>query len=295
MTEAVRVSIYIEAIERSYPDFSVRSIEPHTPGQNNDVLLVNDAFIFRFPKYAEGIDQLATEVAILKGIGDYVTLPIPQITFKQLATRTVGQAFVGYRMLTGKPLSRETFLGIQDERTLEGLAHQLAQFLRELHQVPVETAIARQLSVSDTYDEWSTLYAHIREKCCPLMRADAQEWSTRHFETFLGDPAHFARTPVLKHGDFGTTNILFDPPGQVISGILDFGGAGLGDPAYDFAGLLSSYGDAFLQRCVTTYPEIEAFWDRITLYQSSFALLEALFGIENHDQEAFESGIEKYV
>ena len=241
------------------------------------------------------VAELREQVAILKGIGDYVTLPIPQITFEQLAIPTVGRVFVGYRLLAGEPLSRETFLGIQDERTLEGLAHQLAQFLRELHQVPVETAIAHQLSVSDTYEEWSTLYARIREKCFPLMRRDAQEWTARSFETFLGDPAHFARTPVLKHGDFGTTNILFDRPGQVISGILDFGGAGLGDPAYDFAGLLSSYGKAFLQRCVTTYPEIEAFWDRITFYQSSFALLEALFGIENHDQEAFESGIENNV
>lgn len=100
---------------------------------------------------------------------------------------------------------------------------------------------------------------------------------------------------MLKHGDFGTTNILFDLPRQMISGILDFGGAGLGDPAYDFAGLLSSYGEAFLQRCIMTYPEIEAFWDRIIFYQGTFALLEALFGIENHDQAAFESGIANYV
>lgn len=180
-----RVATYIEAIERSYPDFSVHSVELNTPGQNNDVLLVNEQFIFRFPKYTEGIDQLATEVAILKGIGDYVTLPIPQITFEQLTIRTVGQVFVGYRLLAGEPLSRETFLGVRDERTLEGLAHQLAQFLRELHQVPVETAIAHPLSVSDTYDEWSTIYARLREKCFPFMRRDAQQWTTRSFETFF--------------------------------------------------------------------------------------------------------------
>lgn len=289
------LATYIEAIERTYPDFSVRSVEANPLGQNNDVLLVNNAFIFRFPKYAQGIDQLATEVAILKGIGKYVTLPIPQITFEQLAIPTVGQVFVGYHLLPGEPLLRETYVGVQDERILESLAHQLARFLRELHQVPVERAITHQLSVCDTYDEWSTIFARIREKCFPFMRADAQQWTIRSFETFLGDSAHFARTPVLKHGDFGTTNILFDRPRQVISGILDFGEAGLGDPAYDFAGLLSSYGEAFLQRCVTTYPEIEAFWNRIIFYQSTFALLEALFGIENQDQEAFKSGIENYV
>lgn len=289
------LTAYIQTIERSYPDFSVRSAKATMHGQNNDVLLVNETFIFRFPKYAEGIDQLATEVALVNGIRNFVTLPIPHITFEQLATRTVGQAFVGYHLLAGEPLSRETFLGIQDESILEGLAQQLAQLLRELHLVPVEMVIAQRLAVSDTYQEWSDIYGRIREKCFPFMREDAQKSARRHFETFLDNPAHFLATPVLKHGDFGTTNILVDLPGQVISGILDFGGAGLGDPAYDFAGILSSYGEAFLRRCVPTYPEREVFWDRITFYQGTFALLEALFGIENHDQAAFESGIKEYV
>ena len=40
---------------------------------------------------------------------------------------------------------------------------------------------------------------------------------------------------------------------------------------------------------------IESFLDRVHFYRGTFALLEALFGIENDDQRAFESGIKEYV
>jgi aminoglycoside 2''-phosphotransferase len=127
------------------------------------------------------------------------------------------------------------------------------------------------------------------------MRQDAREWAIRHFESFLNNPHHFVYESVLRHGDFGATNILFDPQRQVITGIIDFSNAGLGDPAYDFAGLLSSYGESFLKRCTSTYPEIESFWSRILFYQGTFALVEALFGLENNDRKAFESGIRQYL
>ncbi len=64
---------------------------------------------------------------------------------------------------------------------------------------------------------------------------------------------------------------------------------------YDFAGILNGYGEFFLRRFDKTYPEIESFWERIWFYKGTFALLEALFGIENNDKEAFSNGIEAYM
>ena len=42
-------------------------------GQNNDVLIVNDDLIFRFPRDEEGIDKLETEVALLGRLRPFVT------------------------------------------------------------------------------------------------------------------------------------------------------------------------------------------------------------------------------
>jgi len=40
---------------------------------------------------------------------------------------------------------------------------------------------------------------------------------------------------------------------STISGIIDFGDSGLGDPAYDFAGILSSF-MRFFDMCINLYP-----------------------------------------
>jgi aminoglycoside 2''-phosphotransferase len=286
---------YIAAILRKYPVFVVHSARLDSHGQHNDVLIINAEFVFRFPRYPEGIKRLEIETALLAGIQNHVTLSVPRITFDNLAAQAVGEAFVGYRLIAGEPLQRQIVQTMLDEQVLQTLAQQLSGFLKEFHQIPVEAAIGSQLPIFDTLDECIDIYTRIRDKCFPYMRQDAREWTIHHFEPFLNNPHHSEYEPVLRHGDFGTTNILFDPQRQVITGIIDFSGAGLGDPAYDFAGLLSSYGESFLKRCVSTYPAIESFWSRILFYQGTFALLEALFGLENNDRKAFENGIRQYV
>jgi aminoglycoside 2''-phosphotransferase len=100
---------------------------------------------------------------------------------------------------------------------------------------------------------------------------------------------------VLRHGDFGTGNLIYDPEARRMAGVIDFGGAGLGDAATDMAGLLSSYGETFLARCAAYYPAIEAASTRIRFYYGTFALQEALFGIENGDEQAFASGMATFV
>ena len=147
----------------------------------------------------------------------------------------------------------------------------------------------------DTYEESAGIYARIQEKLFGYMRPDARAWAAGHFEGFLTDASNFQYEPVLKHGDFGPSNILFDREKQRVTGIIDFGSSGLGDPAYDFAGLLSGYGEGFLEYCAVVYPAVTDFMGRIRFYQGTFALLEALFGIENGDEEALRAGLERYV
>jgi aminoglycoside 2''-phosphotransferase len=49
------------------------------------------------------------------------------------------------------------------------------------------------------------------------------------------------------------------------------------------------------ERCKKANPGMVSFLDRIRFYRGTFALIEALFGIENGDEEPFRSGIETYV
>ena len=226
--------MYVQRIHSVYPDLQIETVSFNNAGQNNDILIINEEFICRFPKYTAAVAELKIETAILSGIQDYITLNIPNPIYKSLETPRVGQAFVGYRLIPGEPLWHDTLMLIDDDKTLDVLATQLATFLKELHHIPVDEAIACDLPVCDSYDECVDIYARFRGKLFPYMRPDASNWTASHFETFLSNPGNFEYKLVLKHGDFGTSNILFDVKTQTINGIIDFGGSGLGDPAYDF-------------------------------------------------------------
>ncbi len=284
----------LQAIHAAYPDLSVQNTRLHNKdGQYNDILIVNEEIIFRFPRYPEGIENIRNEVRILERIQGYTTLPIPNPAYTCIDTQTIGKAFMGYEMIPGEPLWRETLHSIEDDEVLQRLATQLAVFLKELHSIPIEV-LGTDLPINDSQKEWRKLYTEFREHLFPFMRPDACDEVIKHFETYLNEPGLQAYKPSLRHGDFGTGNILYDWKNQAISGIIDFGFAGLGDPALDIAAAMS-YGESFFARYSMTYPNIESMLGRAHFYRGTYALYEALHGIKHGDEEAFKSGIAAYI
>lgn len=283
---------YIRAIQKIYPEFKITSFKLNQHGQNSDVLVINKQWVFRFPKYDHVLEKFCAEVDLLQALQGRLPLPIPNPVYLHLETGA--HSFIGYKMIPGEPLWRETYWAIKDKQVIESLVDQLANFLHALHKLPAGELLSKPLQVDDTYQLVNAFYERIQQKLFVFMRPDARHQVNEHFQRFLGNPGNFLYQPVLKHSDFGSSNILYDKESQRISGIIDFSSSKLGDPAYDFAGLLSCYGDAFIHHCADYYPEIDTFFERILFYQGTFALEEALFGFENEDSTAFEAGIAQY-
>jgi aminoglycoside 2''-phosphotransferase len=286
---------FIKYITRVYPDLFIMEFYVNEIGQNNDVIVVNDSLVFRFPKYEQGIAQLKRETEILKYIKEIVSLPIPVPIFKSFDEPEPGKVFTGYNLIEGTPLWRECLKELKSEKQLNDLASQLASFLEEIHSVSGETA-SREVKLEPRHprEEMSDLYERIKDKLFPFMRKESQEEVSESFENFLNDDVLSNFDITLIHGDFGASNILWNQGTSEISGIIDFGGSGIGDPAYDFAGILSSYGEDFFNRCIELYPTGHEIAKRVHFYKSTFALQEALHGIEHDDRQAFENGIKDY-
>lgn len=79
-----------------------------------------------------------------------------------------------------------------------------------------------------------------------------------------------------------------------ISGIIDWGFCGLGDPAQDLGALLASYGEAFVARVCRHYPALGKGLARARFYRRQYALLQALFALRDGDQAEFDDGIAAY-
>ena len=286
---------YLQAIHDVYPDLKIESIQLFQHGQFNDILLIDNQTIFRFPKTQREADKLATETALLRNLQSYVTLPIPDPAYQSQKNAPPGQIFMGYHFLPGEPLWPERLYALRDEKQIQHLANQLATFLQQLHTISAER-LEVKLSGFRGCEEWQELYDRFQNKLFPFMRQDARSSVKKQFEDFLSDERNCNYIPALIHGDFGPSNILYNAQTNSISGIIDFSFARWGDPAVDFAAILCSvsYGERFLERFADSYPGIEKTLPRARFYESTFALQEALYGIEDGDQEAFESGIVEY-
>lgn len=287
---------YVAYLQRLYPELQINSVYINEIGQNNDVLIVNDNIVFRFPKYEKGIQKLRIETQLLEKISPFITLQIPNLIYQGFQNEVPGKVFAGYEMIEGDPFWKNVFTEINDEKQLQKLAYTLARFLKELHEILLSTFESiMQCDSTDMYSEINSLYSQLKEHVYPFMRNVARKEVSTSFELYLNESSHFNFTPSLVHGDFGMTNILYSATKKNISGVIDFGGASIGDPAYDFAGILASYGEEFLQLFEAYYPNLEAVKERMYFYKSTFALQEALFGVLNNDKKAFEAGIAQYV
>lgn len=289
-----RIQNYVEKIRTHCPGLEIASAEFIPKGQYNDVLVVNSSLIFRFAKVRPAIDTFRQEVFILGHLQDRISVPIPNPTYINIETDKIGEVFLGYPMIPGKSLWREEFQKISNPDARKRMASQLAMFLKELHQNEI-AEIFSELPNSDNLNIWMEMYREIQEKLYAFMRSDARKRISAHFEKYLNHPEHYSFEPRLRHGDFGTGNILFNPDKLSISGIIDFDFVGIGDPAVDFAGLFISYGEEFYRMCYSVYPEMKLALERVRFYCGTFALQEALFGFENDDKAAFEAGMEGYV
>ncbi|TGB03557.1 phosphotransferase family protein [Halobacillus salinus] len=285
---------YERRIKELYPDLKIDQIEWNEIGQNNDVIIVNNSLVFRFPKYIEGIYKLEKETKILDQIKGNVSLSIPRPQYRAFEPYEVGKVFTGYPFIQGSPLWSQTMKEIKNEEHIQVLSSQLVAFLSELHSQPVASLDIKKQTAKDIRQSVVELYNDFQEKLFPYMKEISKSEVSHNFEGFLSRDELFDFDTVLIHGDFGASNILWDPTTNRISGVIDFGEAEIGDPAYDFAGLLASYGQPFVERCLSLCPEGEKVLDRITFYKSTFALQEALHGWKNSDVEAFENGIRDY-
>lgn len=285
---------YVKTIRRQFPNLNIYEWEKIDLGQNNDVIMVNNTYIFRFPKYSKGIERLYVETMILDKLEKNTSLEIPNFLYKSFASEEVGKVFTGYKKIDGSPMWRDAIKDLE-KKDKRYIVQQLTHFMREVHSVPLTTLEEEiKQTEQDTFSYFETLYEKIQEKLFIYMNNKAKKRVEHLFDLFLREEKNKKIENCLIHGDFGASNILWDNEEKIVTGVIDFGGSCISDPAYDFSGLLSSYGEEFLELCLENYPNSNQIFERVRFYRSTFALQEALHGIETGDKQAFENGITNY-
>ena len=102
-----KIQHHVEKIRKLYPELGIFSAEINQDGQYNDVLVVNEALIFRFAKIQDAIEGLRNEITILHHLQDQISLPIPNPIYISVDTERICRGSVRHPMIPGKPLWRE--------------------------------------------------------------------------------------------------------------------------------------------------------------------------------------------
>jgi aminoglycoside 2''-phosphotransferase len=261
-----------------------------------NVAVMDDRNVYRFARNEAAQLDLAKEIAILKLVGKHVKMRVPSFV-------RVADDFVMYPSLPGEPLFRNTILKLP-WYAQHRLSSQLAGFLRELHVIPYDEIIGKGIGASggrQTQAQWLNLYEDVQRELFPLMYRSTQTWVHQHFEPLVNDEHWLDFDPVLIHDDLAQYHILYSPTltndlavmSADISGVIDFGTAGLGDPARDYGILINVYGERFLQLMAQTDHMIESLIDRARFYGGVLELQWVLGGVRSKSFDWFTAHLDR--
>ncbi len=238
---------FLDTIRRVAPDLTIDRVEVNQEGMINDVVIVNGETVFRFPKTDWGRQSLANEVALLDTIRNRVAVPVPYQVRHDASVSS-------YRMIRGEPLSRESLFWMTPEHR-QIVLDQLGSFLRDLHAIPGDTLpqIGKSDSERATAD-WLAFYEQIEDIIFPLLFKHQRHSVRDLFAPVVSGRLEVEVDPVLIHGDLAPYHILLDPDAPSLTGVIDFGTAGMGDPATDIATLLVHYGGRIVDQIRPAIP-----------------------------------------
>ncbi|MFC5802628.1 macrolide 2'-phosphotransferase [Streptomyces formicae] len=205
-------------------------------------------WILRQPRRPEVSEQLAVEGAVLAAVRDRVPVPVPD-------WRLHTPDLVAYPRLPGEPAGSEDPDTLVYGWSMDPLARPdrylepLARSLVAVHSTPLD-GMGRPTDPE-------AVRTGIAEKLARA-RAEVQLPASRlrRWQDWLDDDRMWPGRLVLVHGDVhpGHTLVMRPPSGPpVLSGLLDWANAGVGDPAADFVDMLYAGGPGVLDRLLDAY------------------------------------------
>jgi aminoglycoside phosphotransferase (APT) family kinase protein len=205
---AERLRLIADALGRT-----PRTILEVDVGYDFEVAIVEDEWVFRFPR-RPGVEQaLQLELVLLPALAP--SLPVQVPSFEYVSHDPL---FVGYSLIRGKPLVDEDAEGAR-------------AFLETLHAFDTSAIPVEHLDWVETYRDQC---AEFERLVFPLLDRGRRARARRLFdevETLVGFE------PTLLHADLGPEHLL-ERDGRLV-GVIDWGDARIGDPALDYAWLLN--------------------------------------------------------
>jgi aminoglycoside phosphotransferase (APT) family kinase protein len=218
-------------LRQQFGELEVRSLEPLGEGWDNSVWLVDEQWVFRFPRRQIAVPPVARQAALLPRLAPLLPLPIPEPAFVGRPDDGFPWPFFGAPFLRGCEAARSS--PSDDERARA--ARPLGEFLRVLHAASMlELEGVAQLP-------FDPMGRADMAKRVPMTRDRLRElrnegvWAApAEVEALLVGAAALAASPraALSHGDLHLRHLLVADDGTPTA-VIDWDDLCVGDPAID--------------------------------------------------------------
>jgi aminoglycoside phosphotransferase (APT) family kinase protein len=227
----------LRKIRKEFPDLKWQKSVLNVEGWDHYMILLDDKYVFRFPRTEEYAEKLKTEIGLLDYLKDKIKIKIP--VFRFIAK---DKSFVGYDFVEGIQLRKNIFQ-ILSPTIKKQVAKQMADFLTALHKTPLAIAKKFVIDIETSKQQYASTLRAVKEKILPRVLKNEQKMIL----DFLDEYKKYLNFPnkVLVHADLYTSHILLALDKKSLAGIIDFADRTIDDPALDFCELWY-YGHEFV-------------------------------------------------
>lgn len=219
-----------------FPQLAPVQLQGFGGGWDNVLFLVNETYVFRFPRRIVAVGLIGMENRLLPALSFQLPVPVPNPCFIGKPTVEYPYSFSGYPKLAGNV---PYLVKLADEQRGQS-AVRWAEFLRALHGIPADCALQYGISRSDCIGRMDI------DKRVPMFIERVDEAYNKGLvenpNTLLSIIDELPTTAFVKqqkyhtvvHGDLNFRNFLVNNHG-ILSAVIDWGDAHIGHPAVDLS------------------------------------------------------------
>lgn len=226
----INEDLVIQLLQTQFPKLSPLKVKLLAAGWDNTAFLVNDTYVFRFPRRKEVLELIKTEIKVLPAIAKRLPLQITAPSFIGLPSQFFPHHFAGYEHLPGKTAEA---LRLNDKQR-DNLAVPLAEFLAALHSIN-ETEAATLGATRETTIKTNLLgRVEMARKNLQTIKPHTLANRMEEIVTILDSASNINEKDLgLVHADFHARHFLIE--NNQLTGIIDWGDVQIGHPSTDLA------------------------------------------------------------
>jgi aminoglycoside phosphotransferase (APT) family kinase protein len=242
-------------IAAQFPSLELRGLRLLATGWDNTVWVVDDTWLFRFPRREIAIPGIAREIAVLPRLAPLLPSPIPRPELIGRPDEEYPWPFFGAPLLPGGEVAEA---GLSDAARAR-LARPFGRFLRALHGPDALAALAAHALPADPMGR-ADMAVRVPRTLDVLREVERLElWRAPASLAGVLEEARAlsaVEPSAVVHGDLHVRHLLVDPEGA-LTGVIDWGDLCQADPCVDLILFWSLLPPAAREEFLAAYGSVE--------------------------------------